>query len=104
MCMYGGLLSAMDHPGMPFRKWECTQASCCLCPLATQLFGEISGLTNLSNRQMAKSLELIQFMASTAIGCTVEALTVGALQRYWRRAGLTAHPVLPTATPLMRRL
>ena len=96
-------LSAMHHPRMPIHEWGCTQASCCLCPLA-ELFGEISDLTNLSNRQMAHLLELVQFMASTAIGCTVEALTVGALQLYWRSAGLRAHPVLPTATPLMRRL
>ena len=75
-----------------------------VCAHLPQLFGEISGSTNLSNRQMARLLELVQFMASTAIGCTVEALTVGALQRYWRRAGLQAHPVLPTATPLIRRL
>ena len=75
-----------------------------VCVHLPQLFGEISGLTNLSNRQMAQLLKLVQFMASTAIGCTVEVLTVGALQRYWRRAGLQAHPVLPTATPLMRRL
>ena len=60
-------------------------------------------MTDLSNRQMAQLLELVQ-MASTAIGCTVEALTVGALQRYWRSAGLRAHPILPTAAPLMRRL
>ena len=75
-----------------------------VCAHLPQLFGEISGLTNLSNRQMARLLELVQFMASTAIGCTVEALTVGALQRYWRRAGLQAHPVLLTAAPLIRRL
>ena len=61
-------------------------------------------MTDLSNRQMAQLLELVQFMASTALGCPVEALTVGALQRYWRSAGLRAHPVLPTAAPLMRRL
>ena len=68
------------------------------------LFGEISGVNDLSNRQLAQLLELVQFMASTALGCPVEALTVGALQRYWRSAGLRAHPVLPTAAPLMRRL
>ena len=44
-----------------------------VCAHLPQLFG----LTNLSNRQMAQLLEPVQFMASTAMGCTVEALTVG---------------------------
>ena len=49
-------------------------------------------------------LELVQFIASSAIGCSVGALTVGALQRHWRCSGLEARPVLPTVTPLVRRL
>ena len=53
---------------------------------------------------MAQLLALVQFIASTAIGCSVEALTVGALQRYWRCSGLDARLVLPTVTPLVRGL
>ena len=101
--MRGGPSRRCIIPGCPFTSGGAHKRHA-VCVHLPQLFGEISGLTNLSNRQMAHLLELVQFMASTAIGCTVEALTVGALQRYWRSAGLRAHPVLPTATPLMRRL
>ena len=65
-------------PGYPFTSGGVHKRHA-VCVHLPQLFGEISGLTNLSNRQMAQLLELVQFMASTAIGCTVEALTVGAL-------------------------
>ena len=36
--------------------------------------------------------------------CSVEALTVRALQRFWRCSGLEARRVLPTVTPLVRGL
>ena len=49
-----------------------------------KLFWEISGSTSLPDGQMAQLLELVQFIASAAIVYLVEALTVGALQRYWR--------------------
>ena len=64
-----------------------------------KLFGEISSSTSLPDGQMAQLLELVQFIASTAIGCSVEAL-----QRFWRCSGLEARPVLPTVTPLVRGL
>ena len=48
-----------------------------------QLFWEISGSTSLPDAQMAQLLELVQFLASAAIGCSV-----GALQRFWRCSGL----------------
>ena len=60
---------------------------------------EISGSTSLLDGQMAQLLELAQFIASAAIGCSV-----GALQQYWRCSGLDARPVLPTVTPLVRGL
>ena len=101
--MRGGPSRRCIIPGCPFTIGGADKRHA-VCVHLPQLFGEISGLTNLSNRQMAQLMELVQFMASTAIGCTVEALTVGALQRYWRSAGLWAHPILPTPTPLMRRL
>ena len=69
-----------------------------------KLFWEISGSTNLPDVQMAQLLELVRFLACSAIGCSVEELTVGALQRHWRSRGLEARPVLPTVTPLVRRL
>ena len=64
-----------------------------------KLFWEISGSTSLPDGQMAQLLELVQFIASSAIGCSV-----GALQRHWRCSGLEARPVLPTVTPLVRGL
>ena len=60
-----------------------------------KLFWENSGSTSLPDEQMAQLLELVQFIASSAIGCSVGALTVGALQRHWRCSGLEARPVLP---------
>ena len=69
-----------------------------------KLFWEISGWTSLPGEQMAQLLELVQFIACSAIGCSVEELTVGALQRHWRSRGLEARPVLPTVTPLVRGL
>ena len=38
--MRGGPLSAMHHPRMPVHEWGCTQASCCVCPLATAVRGD----------------------------------------------------------------
>ena len=68
------------------------------------MFWDIFGSTSLPDGQMAQLQELVQFIASAAIGCLVEALTVGALQRYWRCRGLEARPVLPVVTPLVRGL
>ena len=69
-----------------------------------KLFWEISSSTSLPDGQMAQLLELVQFIASSAIGCSVGALTVGGLQQHWRCSGLEARPVLPTVTPLVRGL
>ena len=69
-----------------------------------KLFWEISGSNSLPDGQMTQLLELVQFIASAAIWCSVDALTVRALQRYWRCSGLEARPVLPTVTPLVRGL
>ena len=69
-----------------------------------KLYWEISGSTSLPGEQMAQLLELVRFIACSAIGCSVEELTVGALQRHWRSRGFEARPVLPTVTPLVRGL